>query len=82
MPFLFYGPRGLITILLFLSIPAVSRIPLISEEVITLVILMTIILLMIGNLMYKKDKAQAEVSIGSEGEIVPEPQVNFIQSEQ
>ena len=54
IPLLFFSPRGLITILLFLSIPAVSRIPVISEEVITLVILLTIFIMMIGNIFYKK----------------------------
>jgi Kef-type K+ transport system membrane component KefB len=55
LPLLFYAPRGLITILLFISIPAAYRITLISEEVITLVILMTMFLLMAGNIFYKKD---------------------------
>jgi hypothetical protein len=55
VPLFFYSPRGLITILLFLSIPIASRIPLISEEVITLVILLTIFILMIGNIIYKKE---------------------------
>jgi len=54
VPLLFFSPRGLITILLFLSIPLVSRIPLISEEVVTLVILLTMFLLIIGNMIHKK----------------------------
>jgi len=54
VPLLFISPRGLITILLFLSIPLVSRIPLISEEVVTLVILLTMFLLIIGNMIHKK----------------------------
>ncbi len=57
VPLLFFSPRGLITILLFLSIPAVSRIPLISEEVITLTILFTIFILMLGSLTLKREKA-------------------------
>jgi len=55
LPFLFFSPRGLVTILLFLSIPASSRIGLITEEVVTLVILMTILFMMIGNIFYRKD---------------------------
>jgi len=55
VPLLFFSPRGLITILLFLSIPVVSRIPLITEEVITLVILLTMFLLIIGNMIHKKE---------------------------
>jgi cell volume regulation protein A len=53
VPYLFFSPRGLVTILLFLSIPAASRIPLISEEVVTLVILMTILLMMIHSILIK-----------------------------
>ena len=53
-PFLFFSPRGLVTILLFLSVPATFRISIISEEVITLVILLTILLMMIGNIFYRK----------------------------
>lgn len=56
MPLLFYSPRGLITILLFISIPAASRISFISEEVITLVILFTIFILMIGSIFYRREK--------------------------
>jgi len=55
VPLFFFSPRGLITILLFLSIPIASRIPLISEEVITLVILMTIFLLIVGNIIHKRE---------------------------
>lgn len=50
IPLLFFAPRGLITILLFISIPEASRISFISEEVFTLVILFTIFVLMIGNI--------------------------------
>ncbi len=54
VPLLFFSPRGLITILLFISIPMSSKVPIISEEVITLVILMTIFLMMLGNIFYKR----------------------------
>ncbi len=50
-PLLLFAPRGLITILLFISIPAGSRLPLINEEVITIVILFTIFIMMIGNMI-------------------------------
>jgi potassium/hydrogen antiporter len=55
VPLVFFAPRGLITILLFLSIPEVSRLSIISEEVITLVILTTIIFMTVGNLFQKKE---------------------------
>jgi hypothetical protein len=50
-PLTLFAPRGLITILLFLSIPSASRLPLINEEVITIVILFTIFIMMIGNMI-------------------------------
>ena len=66
VPLLFFFPRGLITILLFLSVPLVSRISVISEEVITMVILITIIILMIGNIFYKKEHIDdSSLGIGS-----------------
>lgn len=61
-PFLFLSPRGLITILLFLSIPATLRISPVNEEVVTLVILLSIFLMMIGNIFYKKENIIAEES--------------------
>lgn len=50
----FFAPRGLITILLFLSIPEVSKIALINEEVVELVIFMTIIVMIGGNFLVRK----------------------------
>jgi cell volume regulation protein A len=61
-PYLFLSPRGLITILLFLSIPATLRINPINVEVVTLVILISIILMMIGNMLYKEENLVAEES--------------------
>jgi len=65
VPLLFFSPRGLITILLFLSIPLVSRIPLISEEVVTLVILLTMVLLIIGNMIHKKEHTGNSASVAA-----------------
>ena len=59
-PYLFFSPRGLITILLFLSIPAALRIDPINEQVVTLVILISILLMMFGNIFYKTEKIPAE----------------------
>ena len=56
VPLLFFAPRGLITILLFISIPVESRISFINEEVITIVILFTIFIMMIGKLLSGKAK--------------------------
>ena len=52
-----FAPRGLITILLFISIPSVHIIPQVNTEVITLVILMTMLAMMLGNIFYaRKEK--------------------------
>ena len=70
-PYLFFSPRGLITILLFLSIPAASRISLINEEVVTLVILISILLMMLGNIIYRTgNSVKEEIQRGSEGELL------------
>ena len=55
LPLVFFAPRGLITILLFISIPEASHLHLISEEVVTLIILMTIVAMMGGNILYKHE---------------------------
>ena len=71
IPYLFFSPRGLVTILLFLGIPATSRISLIGEEVVTLVILLTLLFMMEGNFFQrKKIPFEPEVMIGSDGEVV------------
>ena len=53
-PLLYIAPRGLITILLFLSITPVERIPLLNESVVVQVILLTTIIMMIG-LIFEKN---------------------------
>ena len=55
---IYFAPRGLITILLFLSIPDGLRIDLINEEVVTLVIIMSIFVMMIGNMLPEKKKTE------------------------
>ena len=57
VPLTFFSPRGLITILLFLSIPEASKISYISEEVVTLVILISIVIMALGNMLQKKEKS-------------------------
>jgi hypothetical protein len=48
------------------------QIPLISEEVITLVILQTILLMMIGNIFYKKEyKPTADMEEKGKGPLFP-----------
>jgi hypothetical protein len=54
-PLLFVAPRGLITVLLFVSIAPDSRIPLVSSSLIIQVILITAFLMMAG--LLKSDRA-------------------------
>ena len=54
-----FAPRGLITILLFLSIPEMYRTDLISEEVVTLVILLSIFVMMTGNILPARQKEKS-----------------------
>jgi cell volume regulation protein A len=68
----FFAPRGLITILLFLSIPEVSKIALINEEVVTLVILMTIIVMIGSNILIRKELEAPPIF---EESIEPEPDI-------
>ena len=63
-----FAPRGLITILLFISIPAVYMIPEINTEVITLVILMTLLAMMLGNILSPGEK---QTKLAKSSEAVP-----------
>lgn len=55
MPLMFVAPRGLITILLFLYIAPEDNIDIVSETLITQVILLTVVVMMIG-LIFNKEK--------------------------
>lgn len=54
-PLLYIAPRGLITILLFLSIPITQQITQIDKSLITQVIILSAIVMMFGLMSYKKD---------------------------
>jgi hypothetical protein len=54
IPLVFFAPRGLITILLFLCIPLALRTPVISEEIVTIIIFLSIFIMMAGNMLYNK----------------------------
>lgn len=58
-PMMFIAPRGLITILLFLSLPLSKKISLVSESLILQVVLISIIVMMVG-LMVVKSKRNTE----------------------
>lgn len=58
-----FAPRGLITILLFLSIPELNRINLINEDVVTLVIILSIFVMVVGNIIPVKNKRNADIVV-------------------
>ncbi|MDX9948387.1 MAG: cation:proton antiporter [Bacteroidales bacterium] len=64
VPLVFFAPRGLITILLFISIPAASRIFIVNEEVITLVILLTIFIMTLGTMTVRGERPGGLVKPG------------------
>lgn len=74
-PLVFFAPRGLITILLFLNIPAVAKVPFLSEEVITLVILMTIAVLTAGNMIYKPENENTQPAFVPDRPPLPDEQI-------
>lgn len=57
IPLFYFAPRGLITILLFLSIPVDLKLPFLSEGLITQTIFITILVMTLGN-MFSKRKNQ------------------------
>lgn len=60
MPLLFIAPRGLITILLFLSIEQRDKIPLVDNSLVTQVIVLTALVMMVGLILNKKEAADAK----------------------
>ena len=58
-PLLFIAPRGLITVLLFLSIPVARRIPFVNEVLLMQIILLSAIIMMVG-FMFNRSKAAAK----------------------
>lgn len=56
LPMLFIAPRGLITIMLFLSIPISKRIALINESLILQVIVLSIVVMMLGLMFHRPEK--------------------------
>lgn len=55
-PIVFIAPRGLITILLFLSIPLTQQIPQVNKAVIVQVIIFTALIMMLGLIFTRKTK--------------------------
>lgn len=61
-PLLYIAPRGLITILLFLSIPSETRILIINNALVVQVMLLTILIMMVGLMVSKEKKREATVT--------------------
>jgi cell volume regulation protein A len=59
LPLMFIAPRGLITILLFVLIPADEMIPFVNRSLVIQVILLSVIVMMLG-LMFTKRKKTSE----------------------
>src|SRR5690554_1253138 len=59
-PLLFIAPRGLITILLFLSIPLTDQIKLINKSLITQIIIISALVMMFGLMNYRKPSSAVE----------------------
>jgi len=55
-PLAFVAPRGLITILLFLSIPSEQTIPLVNKSLIIQIIILTALVMMVGMMLAKEEK--------------------------
>lgn len=58
-PELFFMPRGLITILLFYSIPSMYKLSRFNEGILFFVILVTSVIMMFGSIAYGRPKLQA-----------------------
>ena len=65
MPLLFIAPRGLITILLFLSIPSALKIDLVNNALIIQVIVLTALIMMLGLMFNKTDKNKPKSKVDS-----------------
>lgn len=63
LPELFIAPRGLVTILLYYSIPAHLLIPTISEAILFLVILFTTLLMVFGLLLWREEAEELQSSL-------------------
>ncbi|MFN8397599.1 MAG: sodium:proton antiporter [Bacteroidia bacterium] len=57
LPLLFIAPRGLVTVLLYLSIPAERAFPLVSPSMVTQVVLISSLMMMLGTLTARREQA-------------------------
>lgn len=67
IPLLFFAPRGLITILLFLGVPAAYKLSFISEGLISQIIFITILVMALGNMLSKPIDTMSNTDTNSNG---------------
>ncbi|HCY89351.1 MAG TPA: sodium:proton antiporter [Chitinophagaceae bacterium] len=60
MPLVFIAPRGLISILLFLSIAPENRVPLVNDSLLIQVVVLSALMMMLGMMFSKRDKSDTE----------------------
>jgi len=65
-PLLFVAPRGLITVLLFLSIPVSMRLPLVNNSMIIQIIVLTGLIMMFGLMATGKEQNPQEEEVAKE----------------
>ncbi|MDO6438181.1 sodium:proton antiporter [Cyclobacterium sp. 1_MG-2023] len=68
LPLMFISPRGLVTILLYLSVPLTMSIPIINDSLIIQVIIFTSLAMMLGMLTSKPKNGKAEEIKAKEAE--------------
>ena len=74
LPELFYAPRGLVTIVLFYSIPRTIHIDAFSDSVLFFVVLVTTVIMMIGSVFFTPHEAtrKGEEERGKFTEMIPD----------
>jgi cell volume regulation protein A len=61
-PLLWVAPRGLITVLLFLSIPLHRKIPFVNESLVIQVVLLSVLVMMFGMMFHKPQNSTENIS--------------------
>lgn len=65
-PLLFIAPRGLITVLLFLSIPAERSLPTFGQSLVIQVVLISSLMMMVGTILGKGERGEPEPELAQE----------------
>jgi hypothetical protein len=72
LPYLWIAPRGLITILLFLSIPLEQTLPMAGKSLIIQVIVLSALVMMLGLMFFQEKESAEEKSENPEGADLPD----------